>query len=99
MLKSLALSAALGVFSTLFVANAGALPLAQDKFATAAETDVTLVADGCGRGMRYSRSRGRCVRQGDSDPVRGIIKEIVRPGRDCGRGFHYSERRGRCVRN
>jgi hypothetical protein len=94
MLKALALTAAIGTFSALLVVDSGALPLAPAK-QTVAQSDTVLVRDRCGRGMRYSERRHRCVATG---PVGRIIREVVRPGR-CGLGFHYSVRRGRCVPN
>lgn len=103
MLKTLVLTAAVGIMSALFVADASAMPLAQGK-QTIEDSDTTLVADGCGRGMRYSNSRGRCVPQRDADPIAPIIREIIRPRQeyrsrqDCGWGFRFSESRGRCVR-
>jgi hypothetical protein len=102
MLKTFALTAAAGMMSVLLMADVNALPLAQGKIAIEQSSDVTVVRDGCGRGMRYSRSRGRCVLERDADPVRPIVRELLRPGRDampgCGRGFRWSERARRCVR-
>jgi hypothetical protein len=98
MLKTLTFAVALGAMTALFSAGASALPatpvLTQD-----AGIDVTLVRDGCGRGQRFSSSRGRCV---DSDRgFRGRDRDFRR-GRssrdDCRRGWRFSNRRGRCVR-
>lgn len=59
-IKTLALTAALGALTTLTISDARAMPLAPaTSFAT--DSDVTLVRDGCGRGMRFSNRRQACV--------------------------------------
>lgn len=111
---SLALALAVGGAALLLANNAHALPLVGGATAIqgAQDSDVTLVRDGCGRGMRFSNNRGRCVRDGDGrrgDQVDRQINRMINRAigggsarhhdRDCGRGFHFSNRRGRCVRN
>ena len=59
-IASLALTVAIGAMSMLTAGNANALPIAFAKKA-AAETDVILVRDRCGRDRHFSESRGRCV--------------------------------------
>jgi hypothetical protein len=108
---SLALIIAIGGSAVLLSGAANAAPLALGKSAItqADDSDVTLVRDGCGRGMRYSHRRGGCVPsdgpRGD-DPGRvigGIINRAIDPGPrrgdGCGRGWRYSNSRGRCVPN
>ena len=52
------------------------------------DSDLLLVRDGCGRGMRFSNSRQRCVEDFGGGPR-------VEPG--CPRGMRFSNSRGRCV--
>ena len=92
MLKTIAFALALGAATTLAVADASALPLAQAKQATSG-SDITLVREGCGRGFQFSERLGRCVK----DSPRAVIHDLVRP--KCGFGRHYSERFARCVRD
>lgn len=68
MMKALALTIAIGAASVLVAADARALPLAPAQPAAATESGITLVRDGCGRGMRYSNRRGGCVPQYDRGP-------------------------------
>jgi hypothetical protein len=86
-------------------ANAAPLALAKSAITQADDSDLTLVRDGCGRGMRYSNRRGGCVPQdrGGVDPAAAIIGGVIggaiqatRP-RGCGRGMRWSDRRGGCV--
>ena len=96
MLKTIALTAALGALAALMPAGTGALPLAQDKAGIAASDTVLLVREGCGRGMQWSERRRRCV----ADSAGAQVRDMVRGVTDrCGPGRHYSARRGRCVRN
>ncbi len=102
MLKTLALSAAIGAMTALVAVPAGAMPLSQSK-QTVENEDITAVRDGCGRGFRYSSSRGRCVRVGGPGP--GVVVpipglQVIIPGvrRGCGPGSRWSPRWGRCVR-
>jgi hypothetical protein len=79
----------------LFVsAEANASPLAAMKGAIteAAPEDVTLVRDGCGRGMRFSNSRQRCV-----EDFRGGGQRVIVVPRGCPRGTRFSDRRQACV--
>jgi hypothetical protein len=84
MRKMLVATAAIVAFSALVALDAGAMPLAPDL--GLASGDTTLVRDGCGRGMRFSERRGRCV----PDEDRGEVAV-------CPRGFRWSDGRQRCV--
>jgi len=98
MLKTLALTLAMGAMTVLSIADAGALPLTQSK-QTIENADLTAVRDGCGRGMRYSRRAGGCVADG---PViiapRVVAPIIVAPRRGCPWGTRWSNRFQQCVR-
>jgi hypothetical protein len=59
MWKSLASGCAIVAASALMPASGGAMPLNQAISADAG--DVTLVRDGCGRGLRFSNRRQACV--------------------------------------
>ena len=96
MLKTLALTIAIGAASALLATDAGALPLAQDKAGIAASDTVLLVRERCGPGRQWSERRRRCV----ADNPRAMIRDLTRGDhRRCGRGLHWSDRRERCVRN
>jgi hypothetical protein len=88
-----ALALAVGAM-VLIADSAGAAPLGLGKGAinqsSALEGDVTLVRDGCGRGMRFSNRRQVCVEDFDRGPP-----VVVAPG--CPRGMRFSNSRGRCV--
>lgn len=60
MLKTIALTAAIGAMAALVPVGANAMPLAPSK-QMAVDSNVTLVRDGCGRGKRFSHSRDHCV--------------------------------------
>lgn len=63
---TLALTIAIGGFSLLISGSANARPLGSATSAIAQDAHdngFMLVRDGCGRGMRFSNSRGRCVPQ------------------------------------
>jgi hypothetical protein len=94
MLKTLALTIAVGAGCALLAAEARALPLAQGKAGAGAPEAVQLVREGCGPGMQWSERRRRCV----ADNPRAMLRDLTRHDR-CGRGFHWSDRRGRCVRD
>jgi hypothetical protein len=87
----------------LFAGSANAMPLSQSATVQSAlqDSDVTLVRDGCGRGMRWSHRRQSCVPQGGpgivvAPPV--IIPRVVAPiVRGCPPGWRWSNGRGRCV--
>jgi hypothetical protein len=91
MLKTLALTAAIGLASVLLAADAGAAPLAQG-LQTLDNAEIVLVRDGCGRGMRYSRRAGGCVV--DNVPPPRVVAPVV-PA--CPWGFRWSNRWSRCV--
>jgi hypothetical protein len=87
---------------------ADAAPLTSSKSAISQSDDVlTLVRDGCGRGMRFSNRRQACVPEGGGvDPgtaiIQGIIGGVVgsggpRRGDGCPRGMRFSNSRQACV--
>jgi hypothetical protein len=91
--RSMIASASLGLMIALggsFVSiEANAAPLASAAAQTIApDSDVTMVRDGCGRGMRYSPRFRACV----EDRPRVMV---VPAG--CPRGYRFSERRQACV--
>jgi hypothetical protein len=103
----LAAVVAVGAFAML-AAPADAAPLTSSKSAISQSDDsVTLVRDGCGRGMRYSNRRGGCVPDGDGrgpgyvDPgaaiIGGIVQGVIGAPRGCPPGTRWSNRRGTCV--
>jgi hypothetical protein len=95
MLKTLALTLALGALPALLATDAGAMPLAKGLQSTASD-EIILVREGCGPGMQYSNRQRRCVR----DTPGAMIRDTLRDATDrCGPGRHYSRRFNRCVRN
>src|SRR5436190_1617322 len=106
---SLALTVAISGSAVLLASAANAAPLALAKSAITQvdDSDVTLVRDGCGRGMRYSNRRGGCVPIDGGGPgpdpaaaiIGGVINQAIGSGRPrgCGRGMRWSDRRGGCV--
>ncbi len=92
LIKTLAITVAAGALSALVAADAGALTLAPVK--PTVQNDVTQVADGCGRGRRYSRRLGRCVVIGAPLVVPPVV---VPPVVGCGPGRRWSPRLRRCV--
>ena len=101
MLKTLALTVAMGAMTALSVADVGALPLTPSK-QTIENADLSLVRDGCGRGMRFSRRAGGCVVDGPAVIVPRVFAPapiIVAPAlRGCPRGTRWSNRFQQCVR-
>ncbi len=101
MLKTLALTVAMGAMTVLSTADAGALPLIQSK-QTIENADLSPVRDGCGRGMRYSRRAGGCVPDGPvviAPRVYAPAPIIVAPAvRGCPWGTRWSNRFQQCVR-
>jgi hypothetical protein len=100
------LVAAGGTF--LLAGGAVAAPLALGKSAAiqsgAEASDVMLVREGCGRGMRWSNSRQACVPIGAAAPgvaiAPGVVVTspvVVPRGRVCGPGLRWSNGLGRCV--
>jgi len=91
---SLALIIAIGAAFLLHAGRADAAPLGLAKSAIvqsgAQDSDLTLVRDGCGRGMRFSNSRQRCV-----EDFNGGGGRYVEPG--CPRGMRFSNSRQACV--
>ena len=88
MLKTFTLTVAIGAMVALFGVTANAAPISPSKQITS-ESNVLLVRDGCGRGMRFSHGRNRCVEQFESR--RRMRRD------DCRRGQHFSHRLERCV--
>ena len=108
--RLVAFAGAVGAFAML-AGPASAAPLASAKSAISQSDEgaLTLVADGCGRGMRWSNRRGGCVPQGGGGPgyvdpgaaivggiVGGIVQGVTRPP-GCPPGTRWSNRRGGCV--
>jgi len=92
-------------------ANAAPLTFAKGAIAQVQDGNLTLVRDGCGRGMRFSNRRQACVPQGGGgvDPgaviMQGVIQGLVgsggggvRRGDGCPRGMRFSNSRQACVR-
>jgi hypothetical protein len=108
-IASAALAVTLAIGGLFVSAEAKASPLAAMKSAIteAAPESVTLVRDGCGRGMRWSNRRQACVPQGGGyvDPgaaivggiAAGIAGAVIAPRPRCGPGWRWSDRRGACV--
>ena len=57
-MRTILLSGFAIIAASLMPANAGPMPV---NGVSAGETDLTLVRDGCGRGMRFSNRRQACV--------------------------------------
>jgi hypothetical protein len=91
MFKTLALTVAAGAISALVAVDAGALTLAPAK--PVVQSDVTLVAQGCGPGRH--REFGRCVRSGPIVVAPPVVAPLVTA---CGFGHRWSHRWKRCVR-
>lgn len=89
---TLALLAAIGSLFVLPAGDASAAPpaFANSAIAQATHSDLTLVRDGCGRGMRFSNRRQTCV-----EDFGGGGPRVVEPG--CPRGMRFSNSRGHCV--
>ncbi len=83
MRKTLVLGLILGAAAFTAV-EARAMPLTH-PVAAAANEDVTLVRDGCGRGYRFSNRRQTCVPMDDRpivvNPVR-VLRAITGPNRN-----------------
>lgn len=88
LLASLALAVTIVASSLLSASDAKAsqLGLAAHAVIEAGDANVTLVRDGCGRGMRFSNRLQACVEDGP---------RYVAPG--CPAGTRFSERRQACV--
>jgi hypothetical protein len=93
---SLALIVAIGGALLLGAGSSDAAPLALGKGAVVQsdvqDSDVILVRDGCGRGMRWSHRRQGCVEDFGGGPPPAVM---VRP--DCRPGWRWSNSRGTCV--
>jgi hypothetical protein len=94
--RSMIASASLGLMIALggsFVSiEASAAPLASAAAQTVApDSDVTLVRDGCGRGMRFSNRLQACVQD------RGPPPRVVVVPAGCPRGYRFSNSRQACV--
>jgi hypothetical protein len=92
-----ALALIVAIVGTFLLAtgSADAAPLALGKGAIvqsdALESDVTLVRDGCGRGMRWSQRRQACVEDFGGGPPPVVVQPACRPG------WRWSNSRGGCV--
>jgi hypothetical protein len=89
---SAALAMVIAICGSFAPLAANAAPLGAMKSAItqsdAQDSDVTLVRDGCGRGMRFSNRRQACVEDFGGGPQ-------VAPG--CPRGTRFSNSRQACV--
>lgn len=107
-MRSLAFAVAVGFAALLGSGSAGALPVgpASAPAVSAAEGDLLLVRDGCGRGYRYSSRRGGCVPDFDRGPpppryyapapaIVLPVPRVVIPA--CPPGQRYSNSRRMCV--
>jgi hypothetical protein len=97
MLRKIAILFAFGLGLALLPASAGALPFDHGLRLVAGD-QVTLVREGCGRGMQWNERRRRCVQDSTRAKVRDAIREIRRENR-CPPGRRWSNRRDRCVRD
>lgn len=90
-LASMMLAVAFSLPGLMFAGSAGAAPLAAKGalVQSAQDSDVTLVRDGCGRGMRFSNRLQACVEAFDGPPA------YVAPG--CPPGTRFSERMQACI--
>ena len=85
-----ALVLAVGVFALLAgPADAAPLTFSKSAISQSDETVLTLVRDGCGRGMRFSNRLQACVEAFGGGP------RFVEPG--CPRGMRFSNSRQACV--
>ena len=103
---AIALMVAIGGLSVMLAGGASAAPLGLANSAIAQsivqDSDLTLVRDGCGRGMRYSNRRQACVPDFDRGPPVVVVPRFVEPPvrfvpRGCPPGSRWSNSRGRCV--
>jgi hypothetical protein len=69
-MRSLAFFAVIGSMALLSSGSAGALPAASVEGVAAIESNMLLVRDGCGRGMRFSNRLQACVEDFDRGPPR-----------------------------
>ena len=110
LIVSAAVAVVIAICGSFAPLAANAAPLGAMKSAitqsVAQDSDVTLVRDGCGRGMRFSNRRQACVPIGGGvDPgvviMQGIIQGVVgsggRRGDGCPRGMRFSNSRQACV--
>ncbi len=95
MLKTATLTVAIAAMSALFALDASALPLAAAKQQAAVESQLTLVRDGCGRGMRFSNHREDCVVDIHSRSRREIRSRHHFASDECPRGWRFSNRRAK----
>ncbi len=97
MLKTTTFTIAIAAMSALFALDASALPLAAAKQQAAVESQLTLVRDGCGRGMRFSNHRDDCVVDRHSRSRRDFRSRHHFVSDECRRGWRFSNSRQRCV--
>ena len=105
-MRSLAYAVAIGSMALLTSGSAGALPNAPGESAFGVASNLLLVRDGCGRGMRFSNRMQACVEEFDRGPPPPRFSDDFRrppppPPRvfipPCPPGQRYSSYRQACV--
>ena len=106
-MRSLTFFAAIGSMALVSSGGAGALPVASAESVAAIESNMLLVRDGCGRGMRFSNRLQACVADfdrgpppplyyyGERDYRRGPPPRVIIPA--CPPGQRFSNSRQSCV--
>jgi hypothetical protein len=104
-MRTLAFLVAMGSMALLSSGSAGALPVVPVEGVAAIESNIFLVRDGCGRGMRFSHRLQACVADFDRGPPRYYgERDYYRPGPPprvvipaCPPGQRFSNSRQSCV--
>ena len=104
-MRSLAVFVAIAATALLSSGSAGALPVVSVESVAAIESNMLLVRDGCGRGMRFSNRLQACVADYDRGPPRyygerdyyrgGPPPRVIIP--QCPPGQRFSNSRQACV--
>jgi hypothetical protein len=106
-MRLLAFFVAIVAMALLSSGSAGALPVVSVESVAAIESNVLLVRDGCGRGMRFSNRLQACVADfdrggppppryyGERDYYRGPPPRVIIP--QCPPGQRFSNSRQACV--
>lgn len=96
-MRSVVFAAAVSAVALMSSGPAGALPLAPVE-SSAVESNLLLVRDGCGPGMRYSHRMQACVRDFGPPPPYGYRPPPPPPPRPiCPPGMRFSYRAQACV--